>query len=509
MNEKSYIRACLENLDDIIFIIDYPSLRFSFISPSIESLGYTPAEVYADPGVLNQGVDEAVLASIHERLHAHINQGPLHFEYAMKIRSGEERWYSSSVFLVNRSTEAQMLAGVMRDITKQKHTEIALEKLHSRHEDFYNKAPNGYHSLDENGRLVRVNDTELAWLGYAREELLGENFAKKILTEDSQAVFQMNFPKLLEEGVLKELQLEVVRKDGSVFPCLVNATIFKDERTGKRFTRTILTDISELKGKKAKLRHAQQELQSLNQELLEANKKLDRLNFTKDVLLKVISHDLRNPLVTIKMLSDLLQEKYDELDNETIYKYLNYINETSQQANHILDEMVGMVSLDEKSVRFQFMDTSLVPIIEQALRFNHQRAKEKGVSLYFEDRPDQHQFMAKVDAKWLVRALDNLISNAIKFSEEGGEVKVKCHIAADKVIIQVTDNGIGIPQNILQNLFDRIAVQSRTGTKGEKGTGLGLTIVKQILDMQDGEISVESSEGEGSTFEIRLPRVTT
>lgn len=503
---KSYIRTFLENLDDIVFIIDFPSMTYKYISPSVSKRGYTPEEIYADPTVMFQGMNNEQLAEKLRGIWEQIKKGPLTVEYQQKTRSGELRWYSTSMFLVNRSADRQMLGGIVRDITASKTTEKALEALNLKHEDFYNHAPNGYHSLDENGRLVRINDTELKWLGYERKEVIGVHFAEKMLTKESQETFMVNFPKLKEQGFLRELQMDVVRKDGSVFPCLVNATILTDASTGVFLTNSILTDITELKNKKAKLRQSQQDLQALNDELLEANKKLDRLNFTKDVLLKIVSHDIRNPLQTISLISGLLHERYVELDSETIKKYLNYINETSEQANHILEDMVGLVNLDESSADFRFVKTTLVPIIQQALSFNLKKAADKGIRLHVEDNPELHEFLVNVDARWMVRGVDNLISNAIKFSEEGGVVNIKCQVSADKVIIQVSDDGIGIPDSILQNLFKRIAVQSRNGTKGETGTGLGLSIVKQILDTQQGEISVESSEGKGSTFEIRLPR---
>jgi|GEM_PF-2871126 len=509
MLANSYLKSFLENLDDIVFIINYPSLTFKYISPSVKARGYTPEEIYADPKLMYQGLDAGFRDSLLRIKEYHLVPGKqMVFEYPYTLRTGEQRWYSNAMFLVNISESEQVLAGIIRDITNSKKTEHELERLKLLYEDFYNKAPNGYHSLDENGRFVRINDTELAWLGYTREELLGEHFAEKLLTPASKITFRENFPKLLKAGVLTQLQLELIRKDGTVMICQLNATIFKDELTGKMRTRSILTDITEMKLKKEKLQQARLETEALNTLLNDTNLKLERLNFTKDVLLKIVSHDLRNPLVTISMITNLLQEKYEQLDPETMLKYLNYLQETSQQASHILEDMVGVVNLDDKNIHFQFAESRILDVIHEALAVSLRQSSVKGLKLHFDVPQEVQPLMVNVDAKWLVRALDNIISNAIKFSNKGSEVRISCQKLDNQVAIRIQDSGIGMPEDVYKTLLSDIVVKSRQGTDGEMGTGLGLSIVKQIMDMQKGSIKIESREGSGTTVELNLPLVT-
>ncbi|MBI1224995.1 MAG: PAS domain S-box protein [Bacteroidetes bacterium] len=505
MSKKSFIKTFLESHDDIFFIVDYPKLSCAYISPSIRYIGYSTEEVYADPSILFEALEVSKRSLMWNQLLDNIDKAPINFECTLKTRMGEERWYSNSIFLVNHKKNNLKLGGVMRDITKQKKAEAEFEQLSLKHEGFYNNAPNGYHSLDENGFLVRINNTELNWLGYTANEVLGKNYAEKMLTVKSQEVFGKALPKLLENGEVKELQLRIIRKDGSKFPCLVNSSTFKDNLSGKIMTRSILTDITEVERRKEKLGQTQRELKALNTELIEVNQKLDRLNFTKDVLLKIISHDLRNPLITLNMMAELLQEKYHELDTVSTNKYLNHIRETSKQINQILQDIISMVSLDNSNIRFQLTKTPLNPFIKNIVSNNLKNAESKNIKLEFLENTCLNSPQVNIDTLWLGRALDNLISNAIKFTEANGNVKVYCKTSINKVSIIVNDDGIGIPNDILQNLFDNFFVQSRIGTNGEIGTGLGLSIVKQIVDMQHGQIYVESLVGKGSKFEIILP----
>ncbi|MCC6724177.1 MAG: HAMP domain-containing histidine kinase [Saprospiraceae bacterium] len=183
---------------------------------------------------------------------------------------------------------------------------------------------------------------------------------------------------------------------------------------------------------------------------------------------------------------------------------MEYISDSSQSAANLLDGMTDMMQFGNEE-KLDLGATGLHLLIEEAMVLNEKRAAEKGVHLQFEGQLDSQQPWVRVDAKWMVRALDNLISNALKFSQKGGYIKISYQQDGDEVVLRIADNGIGIPDDTLLKLFTKDAAPSRTGTAGEQGTGLGLSIVKQIIEMQAGEIGVTSTEGLGSIIEIRLP----
>ncbi|MCC6724178.1 MAG: PAS domain-containing sensor histidine kinase [Saprospiraceae bacterium] len=504
MANNEYFLQFLQQLDEIFFIMDYPSLRHRYISPSVEKIrGYSPEEIYANPGIMYRRNTPEMTTRMMSLFQENIGKPPFVVEQQLETKHGELRWFSNSMMVLTTKEGEHLLVGLSRDITDRKNAEIELQELKKAYEDLYNNAPNGYHSLDGDGILLRINDTELNLLGYKRAELLGKRFFDIVIPAESRQEVQSHFAKFRELGVTKDYRLEVLQKDGSRIPVLINASFVKNEKGDTIYSRSILTDISELVKTEKELRQSQLAMEIINKELKQTNKKLERLNFTKDVLLKIISHDLRNPLETIKLVATLLNEKYEELDPDTVLKYLEYINETSINATDILDDMTEVVKLGDK-IALQLTETALVPIIEEAVGKNQGFAAKKSIDIAVEKSAAQVQVKAKVDAKWLLRALDNLISNAIKFSQFGGSIRISCIQEGKKVLLRVEDKGIGISGKVLSELFTMSANQSQLGTAGERGTGLGLSIVKQIVDMMFGEIHVSSQEGEGSVFEIRF-----
>jgi len=156
-----------------------------------------------------------------------------------------------SVLLWNMTRKTDALGqplGVLaigQDITEREEVEAEVRRLAGELGDLYNNSPCGYHSLDKNGFYLRVNDTELAWLGYTREELIGKKRATDLLTPSGREVFEQNFPRLLNEGFVKQLEVEYIRKDGSILIALINATAIKDARGDFVMSRTTLFDVTE------------------------------------------------------------------------------------------------------------------------------------------------------------------------------------------------------------------------------------------------------------------------
>lgn len=233
---------------------------------------------------------------------------------------------------------------------------------------------------------------------------------------------------------------------------------------------------------------------------IETNDRLEQLNRQKDKLLRVVAHDLRNPLAAIFGLSGILLEEKDKAHDR---EFLELANQACRGGLDLIGELLDQKG--EKTSRDIFVRRERMPakqFLHDTLRLLKHRAEEKNIELVLNC---QYDGMLYIDIERLRRAITNLVVNAIKFSPRGQKVALSCSNEQDRVVFEVRDFGIGIPADHLPRLFESFTQTKRTGTEGEKPFGLGLSITKQIAEEHNGAIQVESTVGVGSVFRLVIP----
>ncbi len=226
---------------------------------------------------------------------------------------------------------------------------------------------------------------------------------------------------------------------------------------------------------------------------------LQKSNNEKNRILNIIAHDLRNPISAVAFIAEGAID--DITDPGTPYlPALQAIKNSSYNSLHLIDELASFAR-DEHEELMPVV-TDITAIVDNAVGMMEQKAKMKNISIKAEfHRP----LYGKVDINKIGRVIGNLLDNAIKFSNPGDVINISTEKAGDNILIVVRDSGIGIPIDLLPNLFDVFTPSGRRGTSGESSNGLGLSICKQIVEAHGGQISVESTEGKGAIFYIRLP----
>jgi signal transduction histidine kinase len=253
------------------------------------------------------------------------------------------------------------------------------------------------------------------------------------------------------------------------------------------------------------------EMSDLNNELVRAQRdlvkkkqELERLNDYKNHLLGVASHDMRNPISAISGLSEfMLEEDPGEL-SEDQKEVLNAIHDSSQHLFHLLNNLLDVSSIEMGQLELHTDLASLDVIAQKSVDLNSVLARKKDITLNYEKVGSINQ--VPVDAQKMTQVFNNLLSNAIKYSPRGSTVDIRLSKSEDWVTFEVADEGVGIPQNEQENLFTPFAEISSKPTNGEKSTGLGLSIASKIVEAHQGEISVASDVGEGTTFTVRIPQ---
>jgi CheY-like chemotaxis protein/two-component sensor histidine kinase len=240
----------------------------------------------------------------------------------------------------------------------------------------------------------------------------------------------------------------------------------------------------------------------LNKRLHESVNELKGLNQMKDELIAVCSHDLRSPLNGIMGFTDLLVEK--EYLHKEDKESLQNIKESGEFLLSLINDILDLSKIQSEEVELEKEPVSLVKIAETSINAMRHMAEAKSQAFEFIDNTKNNTVLGNSSA--LLRTFNNLLSNAIKFTPE--HKKIAFEIGNDeknylKVVIQ--DQGIGIPEDKIPFLFDKFSKTSRSGTGGEKGTGLGMSIIKEMVVKHDGIIDVVSIEGEGTKFTITLP----
>ena len=263
---------------------------------------------------------------------------------------------------------------------------------------------------------------------------------------------------------------------------------------GKRNNRRLAQLNEQIKEQNALLEQAQLEQ-------LETNDRLEQLNRQKDKLLRVVAHDLRNPLAAIYGLSGLLLE--DE-KNQHDREFLELANQACRGGLDLIGELLDHKQ-GEKSSREIFARRERVSpeqFLHDTIRMVKHRADEKQIQL---DVLCSCKQLVYIDVVRMRRAITNLVVNAIKFSPRGSKVEIKCHLEANRIVFEIRDFGIGIPAEHLPRLFESFTTVKRAGTEGEKPFGLGLSITRQVAEEHQGEVLVESTEGIGSVFRLVVP----
>ena len=358
-------------------------------------------------------------------------------------------------------------------------------------EDIYNNAPSGFHSLDENGYFVRINNTELAWLGYSREELIGKKKLVDVISDESRKIFQKKFPVFKRTGHFTGLELAFLRKDGSAFPCLVSSTAVLDKQGRFKKSRMIVFNIKERK-------FLEEQLQKKNEELNMANEKLSLVNKEKDRFIGIASHDLQNPLVAINLLSTLLLR--DEInDPHKLREIYGGILQASVQMNDLIKNYLNVNRMETGSVILNLIPIDITKLTNQIIARYVEIARRKQITIYFS--PNKN-FVLNTDGQCYSQIFENIISNAIKYTPRGKNIFVKIYSKGDFLNIQIEDEGVGIKKSEIPMLYDKFQKLSSKPTDGEPSTGLGLNIVKFLVDQLDGIIKVKSTIGRGTTFTV-------
>lgn len=245
------------------------------------------------------------------------------------------------------------------------------------------------------------------------------------------------------------------------------------------------------------------ELVNLQREMAKKNAELARANELKNQLLGMAAHDLRNPLGNIMAFAEFLEEEiHDQLNTEHLH-FLHLISESARFLLKMIEDLLDISKIESGKLNLNFERTDLINLVEQNILLNNALAAKKNItiSLEFSHNP----MILNIDKQKIEQVFNNLLSNAVKFSFPGGGVKVKITKQGNKVLAEVTDQGTGIPEKYLETIFQPFNQVSASGTAGEKSTGLGLSIVKKIIEGHHGRIAVESKKGQGSRFYFDLP----
>lgn len=272
----------------------------------------------------------------------------------------------------------------------------------------------------------------------------------------------------------------------TVLALAVLALVVQNLRRSRRHVKMLKIMNSRINDQKAQLKQTFSELESADNE--------------KDRILKAVSHDMRSPVNSAIALTELLLATGDNFTEEQL-EYLNLVKSSCNNALTLTKDLLEVATLSSAPLDKEAVNIN--DFIKSSVELLRYRAAEKQQDILLQ--VPKNVVSANINKEKMTRVINNLITNAVKFSPSGSSIAVMLSVEKNKMTISVKDQGIGIPEDIRDKVFDLFTEAKRFGTSGEQPYGLGLSISKQIIESHDGEIWFDTEEGKGTTFYISLP----
>ncbi|WP_103667346.1 PAS domain S-box protein [Pseudanabaena sp. BC1403] len=506
---EAHSKAMLSAIPDLMLRVGADGVYREFVTQNRGFAIDTPKIDRAGQSMLDV-LPEAIVERQFYYLQKAIETGGLQV-YEQQVQVADRLIYEE--VRVVKSGEDEVLF-MIRDISDRKQTELALGKELRRSEMLFNTSLDGLLVLDIEGKIIEANQSFADMLGYSLEEVM----ALRIYDIDTRWTPEELNKGVHEFGQDKRVKFETLhrRKDGSL--CTVEIAASSVSWADEIVQFAICRDISARKQAELELLQLNQSLESKvrerTAELQQTNEELICATRLKDEFLANMSHELRTPLNAILGMTEGLQEQvYGDL-NERQLKALETVERSGSHLLELINDILDLAKIEAGQIELDCTPTSISHLCQSSLSFIRQHALQKGIQL--EVKTPLNLPSLVVDERRIRQVLINLLNNAVKFTPKGGRVNLEVaqlppdvdtsdRSSLQYLRISVIDTGIGIsPENIKKLFQPFIQIDSALNRQYE-GTGLGLALVKRIIELHNGRVGLTSELGVGSCFTVDLP----
>ena len=502
-HEKALMDALMDNIPDSIYFkdrqcrlvrINRKMMQSLNLDEMSQAIAKTDVELYGEEfGRKTLAIDQQLMES---------GEPIIGLVETRQLQDGQINWTSTTkVPLRDNGGQVVGLVGITREINELMRAQEEREHERSLLRTLIDNLPDYIYVKDTEGRFVVANRAVVRQLGFASEgELVGKSdfdlFPRELAARyyvDEQTIIQSGQGLYNHEGPTVDANKE--EKNRWVLTTKAPLRDGQGKITGFVGIGRDITERKELETR------AQDTLSALEA----SRESLAQLNAQKDRLLSVLSHDLRSPFTSILGFCEILLTDGETTTDAERKEFLTYIRDAAQRQLALLNKLLDWSRLQTGRIKLDIQEINLENIVTNCVENHLGTSKQKEITLKSTLPRDMK---VRGDRELLMQAFNNLISNALKFTPANGVISVD--VIEDKEeewVVAVKDTGRGIPKEDIGKLFKAEEKYTRPGLDGEQGTGLGLSLVYEIVKQHNGSVSVESEVGLGTTFIIRLPRI--
>ncbi len=504
-SEERY-RLIATQVSDVIFTI-ISGLKFEYVSPSVSRItGYRQEEIS------NFNLEHYFRASDRRRVKLSLGrimyssknsflQGTI-YQFELNIVKSDGALIPMEVRLApiyGKDRKFINLLGVARDLSERKKAQVALEESEVRYRLLATNALDLIWSMDLAYQFTYLSPSVYKLEGYTPEERLGmplhrflppESFIvvddqlKKLVNRYKE---QKNRSNVSSQGFSASFEIRQYKKDGSVYWADVKVGLSIAADGYPSGFNGITRDITERK--------------KAEQELRDSEAKLRKINATKDKFFSIIAHDLRNPFSSLVGFTSMLSEQFDNFSDSEKLTIINQLRITSETAYRLLENLLEWSRSETGTMSLSPVYFDFDALCQEVLVLHRPHAQRKNIEISYVPCPVKQVF---ADRNMIGTVLRNLVSNAVKFTREGGLVVIDFSVAENKLVVIVRDSGVGIPLDMQKRLFSIDQKVKTSGTYNEPGSGLGLILCNEFVLLNGGKLSLESVPDKGSVFSFTL-----
>lgn len=427
------------------------------------------------------------------------------YESEFTARDGKSRsLVFNKVNFTNNEGDVEGIVGTITDLTDIKKLESELLQSHERYKNLVELLPEAI-VVHREGIIKYINKAALKLSG--NNELDCDFFIGKhifdFIAEEFKPLVKQRVADIKNEAIkntkesLPWTEQRVIKLDGSLIDLEVTSVPFPDEE--KNAVMVVAKDITERKKAEA-LEKSLYEEKKLFEELVAYDK-------VKTEFFANISHELRTPLNvilgSIQLINYNMEEDFILGNGSGMKKYMNPMKQNCFRLLRIVNNLIDITKIDAGYFELNLKNYNIVSVIEEITMSVVDYVEGRGVSLIFDTDVEEKILACDVDK--IERIMLNLLSNSIKFTQKGDGIEVRITDLGEKISISVIDTGIGIPEDKLNSIFERFIQVDKSLTRNNEGSGIGLSLVKSLVEMHGGEVSVKSELGKGSNFTFKIP----